>query len=243
MSFVGFNSFQKLAASKRRKPAGGGGGRVGGGVLPSSPLLYYPFTADIKNYATGSGVVDATTTGTTPPTITAFSCGYVANTLYCSSSSGGSIVLPNVNISSTVGFTVSFWLYLPATVSGGFGWCAYASSIGNRSLLYVYSNNTTRFQLYNEGTASDNTNNGTNSYWNFYAIVQPANNGAATGYWNATTFTNANWRTNAATTSQHYIFGDNNGAGTGGIPGAHMSNFVFYQRALTPTEIAALYAN
>ena len=151
-------------------------------------------------------------------------------------------MLPNILISSTVGFTVSFWLYLPATVSGNFAWCAYTPAISNRCLLFIYNNNTTRFQLYNEGTASDNANNATNGAWNFYAIVQPANNGAATGYRNGTTFTNVNWRTGAATTTQHYIFGDNNGGGTGGIQGGYMSNFVFYQRALTPAEIAVLYA-
>ena len=243
MAFSSFNSFHSITKSanllKRVIPTGITGG---------SPLLYYPFWTDTKDYATIYGLADATLNGTTPPSLsnTTSYRKYASNSLYCSNYNCN-MTLPAVTINSTVGFTVCFWFNLSSTsTNAGMLWTGNGTPFSTRTFIY-YTGSTDPVNPYkiriNVNSSDNNIYSVTTNTWYFITLVQPANgqpyvllnNSSLT---NLTNYVSVNYTTG---TNYHLLFGDPYVGSNYGGAIAYMNNFYFFNRALSASEITALY--
>jgi hypothetical protein len=205
------------------------------GITGGSPTIYYPFWVDTKDYATGSGVTNATFNGTTPPSIsTAVRYkSYAQNSLY-SSNTSCNMSIPSVTINSSVGFSVCLWFYVSAQ---GMVWTANANPYTTRTFIYYTGS---QIRVVVNGSNNDIYNVSVNT-WYFITLVQPAggvpysslNNGTIT---NLSSYAAVNYAT-----SYHYLYGDPYVASNFGGAIGNVNNFYFFNRALSASEITAIY--
>lgn len=208
------------------------------GVMSGSPTIYYPFWIDTKDYATGTAVTNATFNGTTPPSIsTAVRYkSYAQNSVY-SSNGNCNMSIPSVTINSSVGFTVCFWFYLTSATPGML-WTANANPFSTRTFIYWFGS----YIRVNVNGADNNihTNISLNT-WYFITLVQPAGGVPYSSLNNGTNINLPNYVAVNYPTSHHYLYGDPYvGSNFGGAIG-YMNNFYFFNRALSASEITAIY--
>jgi len=208
------------------------------GISGGAPTIYYPFWADTKDYASGSGVTNATFSGTTPPSISSTTTykSYAAKSLYNSNTSC-SMKIPNITINTAVGFTICLWFNL-TTSSDGMLWYATPDGGYPRTFIY-YTGSKIRVAVETSVNSGSNDIFSINlNTWYFLTFVQPPggqpyaslNNASVT---NCTLYNAVNY-----TTTSNTIFSFNSSGA--GVPG-YMNNFYFFNRALSANEITALY--
>ena len=206
-------------------------------ITGGAPALYYPFSSNTSNYASGTGVADTTGNGTTPPSIAAavYYKANIGNSLYCTNTSCN-LTLPNITLNTATGFTLCFWVYLTTNTAGmlwSFNWS------GNRMFIY-YTGTTLRFWV--SSSANNDLFTVSTNRWYFITLVQPASNGVPYAILNNSTKTNLSSYASANQTSTwHGVFGDGILANNYGGVFGYISNFYIFQRALTFDEISAIY--
>jgi len=209
------------------------------GITGGAPTIYYPFWTDTKDYATGTGISDATFNGAIPPSLSSSATyrSYAQNALY-SSNTSCNMLLPVTTINTSIGFTVCVWIYLTSTTNGMI-WSVNSSVKSTRAFLYMYGS-TLRIYVGTVGNASNDYALNKNT-WYFVTFVQPPNGVPYVSFNNGTTTNLTNYAAVNFTSSYHYIFGDPAlGSSSGGTIG-YINNFYLFNRVLSASEITALY--
>jgi hypothetical protein len=144
------------------------------------------------------------------------------------------VLLPFIPLSTTTGFTVSFWFYPMTTSVYGTIW-----TYGNNARIYIgmhtTTTNTTDTTVVSGGTSIAFTLN----TWVFYTLVQPANNGQPYIFQNTTKVLLTGYgQLSYTTTTINQLFRDVDTKY--GMKG-YISNFVIYQFALSDAQVTQLY--
>jgi len=208
------------------------------GVVGGAPVFYYPFWVDTKDYATGTGVTDATLNGTTSPSIsstTSYSF-YSSKSLYAANASCN-MSIPGTTINSTVGFTVCFWYYITSS-NAGMLWTINASSTATR--VFIYNNGSNKIRVTVNSSDNDIVTLTLNA-WTFIALVQPAGGVPNISLNNGTRTNLPNYAAVNFASSYHFLFGDPFVTSNYGGALGYMNNFYFFNRALSAAEITAIY--
>jgi len=144
-----------------------------GNYYSPTPTYYYPFDTDAKDYSSGSGVNNATVTGTLSYSSTNYNVGsgamFTSTTAY--------INLPTMTMSSN-GFSITLWYYFTASSSARI--FEFSNNYNNAFMLWIGdpNSNTPRYQDNVTGGQAYNTTMTVNTWYHFAVVLSPTLNTA-----------------------------------------------------------------
>jgi hypothetical protein len=215
-------------------------------TLNTGLLLYYPFDEDIYNYASGTGVDDATITG---DYVSRNTDNYIvgSGSLYKSIASDNTSYFAAPALpANTGGYSFALWLYMTSYTTGVI--FAFAQNLNANTDL-------NRISFTNIGTQMRFLCSNTSSS---YLISQPPLNTWTHYVWTLDTGSNNCIYVNGSMLSGYpkvdsvnnyasfpmnynWIFGNNYSAGSGSGQQGYVDDFRYYNRILTQSEVTQLY--
>ena len=215
------------------------------GYLLGGETVYYPFTIDINDYASGTAVSDAAGSAGYSVTANSFGSGNTKGSLVCVNGSNGPMKLANIT-PSTTSFSMSIWMYfVNAYPQGAIFPFQLNSNVANKRIFYYPVGTNSSFYT----TEGSQAITGVNTGWNHFVFTMNSTNTANYMYVNngsAQAITSG--YPNAAGLNCWFVLGgQTNTVGVASFQdtiGDKYANVRWYNNSiLTPTQISFLYNN
>jgi hypothetical protein len=214
--------------------------------LLGGETVYYPFSIDINDYASGTAVSDAVGSAGYSVTANSFGSGNTKGSLVCVNGSNGPMKLANIT-PSTTSFSMSIWMYfVNAYPQGAIFPFQLNSNVANKRIFYYPVGTNSSFYT----TEATQAITGVNTGWNHFVFTLNSTNTANFMYVNngsAQAITSG--YPNAAGLNCWFVLGGS--TNTDGITayfqdtvGDKYANVRWYNNViLTPTQRSFLYNN